>query len=75
MKIFFNLSDILKNLITNSDLEIEYKFKDRYTVKNYLNIIITTNNRSIIKISNNDRRYLMLKVSSERKGDSKILGD
>lgn len=64
---FFNLADTLKNLITNSDLEIENKFMNKYTVKNYLNVIITTNNKSIIRISNTDRRYLMLKVSNEKR--------
>lgn len=72
---FHNLADILKNLITNSTIEINKKFLNSYSVSNYSNIIITTNNKSIIKIPNDDRRYLMLKVSNKKKCDANYFNE
>lgn len=72
---FHNLADTLKNLITNSTIEINKKFINPYSVSNYSNIIITTNNKSIIKMPNDDRRYLMLKVSNKKRCNAEYFNE
>jgi hypothetical protein len=59
-------SNVLKSLITDSDLRVERKGVDAYTMKNYLNVIINTNDLSkhLLRVSAQSRRYFILECNS-----------
>lgn len=61
--------DLFKSLVTDSKRNIEAKYKDNVSVKDYNNYIFISNHSDIIKIEPNDRRYLILKASSVYKGN------
>lgn len=64
-------SDILKNLITETDLEVNQKGKDAKIIKSVHRFIGNTNHVVMpLKISANDRRYCIIRSSDEKKGDS-----
>lgn len=62
-------SDRMKTLITESNVDINIKFKDTIHQENVANFIFVSNNFAPIYISENDRRYLVIEVSSERRVD------
>lgn len=62
-------SDRMKTLITESNIDINIKFKDTVHQENVANFIFVSNNFAPIKITENDRRYLVIEVSSERRVD------
>lgn len=57
--------DTLKSYITDETIKIEKKYKDQETVENYLNIVLTTNNISSLKIEQSDRRYTIFRCSDK----------
>lgn len=57
--------DVIKDLVTQETLNIEKKFKDVVTYKNYANIFVLTNNGNILQISPNDRRSVWLQCSDD----------
>ena len=59
----------LKSYITNPYLDTEDKYMPRSTVKNYLNLIINSNENAI-KLDNSDRRYVCLDISNEMVGNT-----
>ena len=64
-------ADILKNLITETDLEVNQKGKDAKIIKSVHRFIGNTNHVVMpLKISANDRRYCIIRSSDEKKGDS-----
>jgi phage/plasmid-associated DNA primase len=64
-------ADILKNLITETDLEVNAKGKDAKMIKSVHRFIGNTNHTIIpLKISANDRRYCIIRSSDEKKGNS-----
>ncbi len=63
------LADDLKNLITRSEMKLEKKGIDSYTINDYANFIFTTNNEHCFKIDKDDRRFYMIKCREERKPD------
>ncbi len=64
-------SDILKNLITETDLEVNQKGKDAKIIKSVHRFIGNTNHVVMpLKISANDRRYCIIRSSDEKKGNS-----
>jgi Family of unknown function (DUF5906) len=65
-----NISNSLKNYVTGSTIEIEFKGKDKFTLKNILSIIIMSNNNAL-RIDTDDRRIVMLDISNKYKGNEK----
>ena len=64
-------ADILKNLITETDLEVNQKGKDAKIIKSVHRFIGNTNHVVMpLKISSNDRRYCIIRSSDEKKGDN-----
>ena len=55
---FRECADNLKNLVTNSTINYEKKGKDTITVQNLTNIVLTTNNPGVLKVTAVDRRYV-----------------
>ena len=58
-------SDRLKNFVTEKIVSYEDKFIKKFQAENCNNFIITTNNRSPIKITSDDRRTFILKTSNK----------
>ena len=69
-----SFSNALKHLITGETLEIKEKHKTNFTVTNHVSAIISSNH-PVVKIENDDRRYLMADVSHHRVGDSKYFDE
>jgi len=64
-------ADILKNLITETDLEVNSKGKDAKIISSVHRFIGNTNHTIIpLKISANDRRYCIIRSSDEKKGNT-----
>jgi len=66
---FFKLSDILKGQVTQTEISIERKGLEQYTVHDYNNLILLTNNVQPVKIEATDRRFFAQEVSNERAND------
>ncbi len=62
--------DRMKTLITESSMNIEDKYVKSHQADNVLNFIMCTNNYHPIEMDETDRRYMPLKVSSARIGDT-----
>lgn len=62
-------NDILKNRITNTRIRIEKKGIDAVSVDDYQNFIFTTNNNWVVRITPDDRRYIIFQTSSIHKQD------
>ena len=60
----------LKNLITADKQAIEEKHKNPIIIDNHMRIIITGNDPKIINASRDERRYLVLNVSSDKKNNA-----
>ena len=56
-------------MITSEQVLIEQKFRTPYNVDNYMRIIISGNHERLITASHDERRYCVLDVSPQRKGD------
>lgn len=66
-----NSADILKNLITETELEINGKSKDGKIIKSVHRFIGNTNHTAIpFKISPTDRRFCIIRCSDEKIGDT-----
>lgn len=63
------VNEKLKNLITDGTTNFEFKGKQEFIGDNYLSIIINSNNKSSVKLDENDRRYVVLEVSESKIGD------
>lgn len=66
---FHNTFDILKSLITEPYLDIEYKGKESIQTDNLCNFIFSTNNEKSIKIEKCDGRYVIFKINESKVGD------
>ena len=53
--------DRLKDMITNRTLNYERKNKDPIVLSNMTNLLFTSNNENVMKISPNDRRFCLFK--------------
>lgn len=60
---FRECADSLKNLVTNGTINYEKKGKDTITVQNLTNVVLTTNNQYVLKITANDRRYVVFECN------------
>jgi hypothetical protein len=59
----------LKALITDPLRKCEMKGKDAFTVNNYARLLISSNNEWVVPADKDDRRFVFLNVSAEKKGD------
>nr|WP_285816903.1 DUF5906 domain-containing protein [Lactobacillus taiwanensis] len=62
-------SDKMKTLITEKNIDINRKGKEAVRQENVANFIFVSNNFAPIKISEFDRRYLVIEVSPAKRGD------
>lgn len=60
---------VVKTRITGATTDIERKGIDRVTVPNCLHVIIISNDDRFLDVTDDERRYLALSVSDERKDD------
>ena len=65
----FSRHDALKNIITSSHLNYEQKGVDPISIRNYARLIFTSNNEMCVKVTENDRRYVIFETSNEKIGD------
>jgi hypothetical protein len=65
----------LKNVITNETITYEPKYGARMTLKNMVNLFMTTNNENAISISPTCRRYALFRCSNVYKGNIKYFTD
>jgi hypothetical protein len=59
----------LKDIITSSTFVSNAKYLNAYTMSCYARMMFTTNNDNCLKLESGDRRFLVIDVSSELKGD------
>jgi len=68
----FNASlNKFKARITEPTIMIHKKYIDKGPMNNFVNYILLSNNTYVIKIGENDRRYMIQEVSNEMKGRTK----
>jgi hypothetical protein len=63
------VADELKKVITGKEKSMEKKGYDATKIKDHSNYLFTTNNEHCFKIEEEDRRYLMIRCTNERKTD------
>ena len=63
------VADELKKVITGKEKSMEKKGYDATKIKDHSNYLFTTNNEHCFKIEEEDRRYLMIRCTNERKSD------
>ena len=68
------LTNALKHKITHDELRVKIEYKPAYNVKNFLSIIIFSNNNAL-NIKDGERRTNMLDTSSRYKGNHKYFSD
>jgi len=61
--------NILKGLITETDLVINPKGVNQYTVSNYSRLLITSNYKQCMRLDADDRRYFCLEISDAKKNN------
>ena len=66
----FAANDVIKDMITCDEFVSEGKGTNAYSVACFARFIFTTNNDNCLKINPDSRRYVVLDVSSEMKGDT-----
>ena len=65
----------MKNVITEPTITIEKKNIDSGTYRNFVNIVLNTNNEDILDIDDKDRRFVILEVSNIKKGNDEYFKD
>lgn len=66
----FAANDILKDLITSDTFICEGKGTNAYEMACFARIIFTTNNENAVKVNPDSRRYVVIQVSSQLKGNT-----
>ena len=62
-------NDVLKSLITESTVDLQYKRRDIIHDENVANFIFLSNNYAPIRIDEGDRRYFVMQVSNAHAND------
>ena len=65
------IAGILKSMITENELRIEFKGKEPVYVRNHIRIIAASNNDRVVPAEMGERRFFVVDVSSEKKQDFK----
>lgn len=63
----YKYSDKLKDIITAPTLRFEEKGKNPLNINNFLRLLFTSNNRYIINIEQDDRRFVIIETTGEKK--------
>jgi len=63
-------SDIIKTIISRTKLTLEKKCVNSIKIDDYANYLFMTNNRLNFKLDYNDRRFLMIECTNEKKDGS-----
>jgi Family of unknown function (DUF5906) len=58
----------LKNIITCKMIPFEEKFRQQITVKNFSNLIFTSNYENVLSVPSDDRRFVLFHCSNKYKG-------
>ena len=66
----FAANDIIKDMITSETFVCNGKNQNSYPIECYARFMFTTNNENCLKIESGSRRYFVIDVSSELKGDT-----
>lgn len=66
----FSANDIIKDMITCDQFVCEGKGTNAYTMNCFARFIFTTNNENCLKVNPDSRRYLVIDVSSELRGNT-----
>ena len=69
-----NVAGSLKNLITEPERMVNPKGKDMFTVRNFVRLIIASNNQRALPADVDDRRFYPLRPSEHRQGDFDYFG-
>ena len=65
----YAIIDKIKDMITRTELGLEFKGQDIINVIDYINYCITTNNLKPMPITSDDRRFQITECSDKHKGD------
>jgi phage/plasmid-associated DNA primase len=65
----------LKHLITGRTMTIEQKGKDKFSVSNYIRLMICSNDRWVVPASIEARRFFVLEVSNRRRRNYGYFGE
>lgn len=71
-KEYIKFQNILKDLISCTNLTIERKGFERYTVPVCFELIVYSNSSRCIRVEQTDRRFCVIKPSNEKVGDYKF---
>jgi hypothetical protein len=66
--------DKLKQMINAPRIEVEPKFMSRFSIINRLHFVIASNSSKSVPLNTDDRRWLVLDVSEDRKNDRAYFG-
>jgi len=66
--------NILKGLITESEVVIEMKGIDAFTVRNHMNLIIASNSDWIVAAAKEERRFFVIDVAPTKRQDHEYFG-
>ena len=66
---------LLKKLISGTDVQIERKGIDPYTVNSYCRLAILSNENWVVPASEDERRYAVMDVNGNRKQDRVFFGE
>jgi len=71
----FAANDIIKDMITSDTFVCNAKSQNSYSIECYARFIFTTNNDNCLKVESGSRRYQVINVSSELKGNTDYFKD
>lgn len=66
----FAANDIIKDMITSDTFVCNAKSQNSYSIECFARFIFTTNNDNCLKVDSGSRRYQVIQVSSELKGNT-----
>jgi predicted P-loop ATPase len=66
----FAASDVIKDMITCDEFQSEGKGTNAYTMSCFARFMFTTNNDNCLRVNPDSRRFFVVEVSSELKGDT-----
>jgi hypothetical protein len=70
-----DVADMLKDLITGVDLELNQKWMPVVTIRNNMNLYLTSNHADALYISDKDRRYFVHEVPPHNLMDAGFFGE
>lgn len=68
----FAANDIIKDMITCDEFQCEAKNVNQYPMNCFARFIFTTNNDNCLKVSADNRRYVIIHASSELRGNTEF---